>query len=219
MEVLLKAGADPNATDTFDYTPLHKQKDKKAVKTLLKAGADPNAMDENGETPLNFLIKEAKPNILNGENPEDICKKIKALIKAGADPNAKGYFRYTSLLLYANTNIEHIKILLKVGANPNVRNWNGTTRLHWENNKQTIIELLKAGADPNSQNRDGHTPLYLHINKEIISILLEAGSNPNIGKPPLFYDKTCNFENIMILHSYIDLHHDLFQCIFSFTYI
>jgi hypothetical protein len=55
MELLLKHGADPNATNRFGATPLqmglHNQHSK-TLELLLKAGADPNALNRNGATPL-----------------------------------------------------------------------------------------------------------------------------------------------------------------------
>ncbi len=55
VEILLKAGADVNAKDTDDWTPLHfaaaKNPSPAVLEILLKAGADPHAINNEGKTP------------------------------------------------------------------------------------------------------------------------------------------------------------------------
>ncbi len=51
IEILLKAGADPNSQDVDDYTPLHASNSIEAATLLLKAGADKSAEDLCGSTP------------------------------------------------------------------------------------------------------------------------------------------------------------------------
>ncbi|KAL3531268.1 hypothetical protein ACH5RR_010590 [Cinchona calisaya] len=54
MELLLKAGADPNAS-SMDLTPLcyaASEAEEEMIRHLLKAGADPNIADPSGITPL-----------------------------------------------------------------------------------------------------------------------------------------------------------------------
>ena len=55
FEMLLDAGADPNARTEHDWTPLHlavEGTSSAAIAVLLDAGADPEARDEDGRTPL-----------------------------------------------------------------------------------------------------------------------------------------------------------------------
>ncbi|MHB8763720.1 MAG: ankyrin repeat domain-containing protein [Deferrisomatales bacterium] len=54
-ELLLAAGADPNARNGVGHTPLHwavKRGDGEAAAVLLRHGADPRAADALGHTPL-----------------------------------------------------------------------------------------------------------------------------------------------------------------------
>ena len=77
IEVLIKAGADPNARDNGKKTPPHRvtgNRNPGAIRALLKAGADPNAQSEHKLAPLHYAA-------WSNENPA----VIEALIKAGAD--------------------------------------------------------------------------------------------------------------------------------------
>ena len=53
VRLLLKYGADVNARDSRDRSPLHYavETDDKVVVELIKAGADVNARDGDGRTP------------------------------------------------------------------------------------------------------------------------------------------------------------------------
>jgi len=60
VDMLLKAGANPNSLDRYGRTPLHtagRYPDAEIVKRLLAAGANPNAADEEGETPLDMVSR------------------------------------------------------------------------------------------------------------------------------------------------------------------
>lgn len=52
VRLLVKAGADVNARDGLEMTPLHWAKGLVTVKTLLELGAERNARASTGETPL-----------------------------------------------------------------------------------------------------------------------------------------------------------------------
>ena len=77
----LKAGADPNARDKDDETPLHgaawANKNPAVAAALLKAGADPNARNKKGRTPLNLAVRYKN------------SPAVAALLKAAAEPNAR----------------------------------------------------------------------------------------------------------------------------------
>ena len=52
---LIRAGADPNATDKSGVAPLHRAVRNRcaaAVRALIEGGADPRAPNRNGSTPI-----------------------------------------------------------------------------------------------------------------------------------------------------------------------
>jgi len=68
IEILVQNGANINATDKHQRTPLHRAAQfghVSAVKLLLKLGADKNAKDENGRTPTD-----------RGQNHSDVTKVL-----------------------------------------------------------------------------------------------------------------------------------------------
>ena len=57
VELLIAKGADVNAKDKYDMTPLHPaagRGHKEVVELLIAGGADVNARDEDGDTPLDW---------------------------------------------------------------------------------------------------------------------------------------------------------------------
>ena len=80
----LKEGADPNATDDNDYTPLHFAAQEgclEAAEALIAAGAIVDAIDVNGNTPLFTAVM----------NFESDGQLIKLLRRHGADPLLKNH--------------------------------------------------------------------------------------------------------------------------------
>ena len=73
VEILLKHGADANARDGLDQTPLHyatgiseNSQNRKMFELLLAHKADPNVRNRNGQTPLDELKKFPVQNSANG---------------------------------------------------------------------------------------------------------------------------------------------------------
>ena len=64
VRLLLAAGADPDRTNKYDQTPLHRAAEydrTAAIISLLAAGADPNAQDINGYTALHCAVRMGAP--------------------------------------------------------------------------------------------------------------------------------------------------------------
>ncbi len=64
-DMLIRAGADPNARDIRGWTPLHYlaasqciQSNIEALRYMISAGADPNSMNLEGRAPLEFATRE-----------------------------------------------------------------------------------------------------------------------------------------------------------------
>ncbi|HZR97069.1 MAG TPA: ankyrin repeat domain-containing protein [Chloroflexota bacterium] len=80
-ELLLAAGADVNARNDMDMTPLHIAQAASLVEVFVGHGADVNARARYGWTPL---------HVQAGESEESgAVEVIAALLDAGADPNLR----------------------------------------------------------------------------------------------------------------------------------
>jgi len=87
VEVLLKAGADPNTKDRAAKTPIHRaimarygrypSPNAEAVKVLTRGGADVNAADNEGVTPLILAAKRGYTEIVD------------LLLRSGSDVNRR----------------------------------------------------------------------------------------------------------------------------------
>ena len=110
VRALVEAGADIEAGDILEATPLHVAatfNSSSVVKVLIEAGADVNALDNRQRSPLHqsakcnwsvapvLLAANAKVNVLDEDNfsplyfAAKINKKdcVTSLINAGADPD------------------------------------------------------------------------------------------------------------------------------------
>ena len=150
VKACLEAGADLNARDGHQNTPLHwaaRKGNPAVIQMLMVAGADLNARGWQQETPLHSAAR-------NYENPAVVV----TLLAAGADPEARNYTKETPLHMAAgNWGLAMTQTLLAVGADPNARNGKQETPLHWAARnhespaaKTVVKALLAAGADPNA---------------------------------------------------------------------
>ena len=206
VQLLLQAGADPQAVDNEGLTPLHRgavNSNPVVTAHLLAAGADPNALDNEGYTPLHH-------SAAGGASGRVIAR----LLAAGADPLAEsndGRTPLHSALRYAvvrdvisalvqgggaegltplqlaalETDAAAVTSLLAGGADPNVVDGYGWGPLHFAvplAGPGVVSALLEAGADPKAQSVDGLTALHLaarHRTPTTVADLLGAGADPN----------------------------------------
>jgi ankyrin repeat protein len=188
--MLQQGGANPNATDSDGWTPLHEALTQNplhdaVLKLLLRHGANPNAAAKDGWTPLHeackngnapivalLLGKKAYPNVtkLDGWTPlHEACSNghdsvVELLLNHKANPNATDYDGRSPLHVackHAHTSI--IKTLLNYGANSNATNKIGSTPLHEackSGNEEIAALLLKHEAQPTCQTIQWWTPLH-----------------------------------------------------------
>jgi ankyrin repeat protein len=134
LRLLIAAGADVNARDVANRTPIFYQKSTEAIEACIEAGADVNAKDNRNRTPIFHL---------------DNAKSIKVCIEAGADVNARDKEGTTPL--HMDMDRASVQVLLDHGAKifdeegkPIVDN-NGHTVLHCPR-KVGVVPLLLAKA-------------------------------------------------------------------------
>jgi ankyrin repeat protein len=164
LDLLLKAGADPNAAQSEGETALMtaaRTGVAAAVKTLLAYGADVNATESwRGQTALMWAAAEGH------------AEAIQELLEAGAQVNARSKAGWTPLLFAAREGqIPAVKALLAGGANVN-------DTLLGRRGGRGRGAGPGAGAPP----AGGSSALVLAVGSahfELAATLLDAGANPN----------------------------------------
>ena len=174
MDVLLKAGADPNAKDESGMTALRDvawtgKNQVNATKRLIAAKADVNIAADDGWTPL-IQVMYADPGVA--------VPVAQLLLQAGADASIVNNEGNSALMLAAHRGMPVlIPALVKAGADINERGRDGTPLVVAAEEGQTAVvrALLEANADANLGDRRNETPLMKAARKdhvEIIALLL-----------------------------------------------
>merc|ERR1711899_36826 len=167
MKRLLQKGADVNAKDSYDYTPIMyaakgtSSKALDAVKYLVKKGAELNAKNyydstavelavlaDNGEI-VKFLVQKGAEDDLSNllmlavRYGKELTKSVKVLVNLGADVNKVcQHTKDTMLIIAAQKNhMEIVKILLEKGADSQV----DCKSRFWCLGKDTLIYAYEQG--------------------------------------------------------------------------
>jgi ankyrin repeat protein len=158
MDVLLKAGADPNTKDESGMTALRQvawtgKNQLAATKRLIAAKADVNLVADDNWTPL-IQVMYADPGVA--------VPVAQLLLQAGADASIVNNEGNTALSLAAERGMPVlIPALIKSGADINARGRDGTALgLAAEKGQANVVKaLLEANADPNLGDKNNTTPL------------------------------------------------------------
>jgi len=178
-EVLLKAGADPVATDEKEKNAMlllaAKGGHYQACQVLLKAGADYTVKDLLGRNALHLAVEKGnKPTVqlFVGFN-----KLIDSVSNEGKTP------------LIIATELRHFEIcalLLSIGANPSLVDLKHRNAMHAaaQAGCAEVIRLLTRHKQLiDTKDEDGHTPLTLaayHGHPEAFEALIQAGADPKV---------------------------------------
>jgi len=188
VDLLLKAGANIDASNPHQYSPLQKaclQGHTETVTVLLDRGANIERSTGNGMTPLHIACDnghaEAVTILLDRGAHIEACTRI--------NMDGKTPLHFACERGYH----EIVKILLDRGANPEILSMVGETPLHiaCERGDLAMVKIfLEKRANIEAPNMDGKTPLHLACERgyhEIVKILLDRGANI---EAPAIYGKT-----------------------------
>ena len=187
IQLLLLNGADLEARDESEQTPLHFVAQKglnDTLRDLLQKGANIEARDKWGLTPLCIAASKGQDGI------------TRILLENGADIQARTHDGQTALYYAVLNDRETItRILLENGADIEAKDNMQDTPLHkaaYEGHKSIVQTLMYYGADIEAKNEFEQTPLHLavHSGYDVIVLkLLDSGadveSRDSFGYTPL----------------------------------
>ena len=188
MKLLIEAGAEVDARNDRDSTPLHwAVSDPEKIQLLLAHGADINAKTERESTALSLAAMHRF----------DIAP-LKLLLEKGADPNIASINRQTPLMSAARGgNVEAMELLLAKKADPLAVAGSGAVPLMAaaaSRNPEAVKLLLEHGGDVNAKTKRNQTAIFGAASRgaeDVVKLLLEQGAEVNIedyqGHTPLTY--------------------------------
>jgi len=170
VTLLLKLGADVDAQDNDDMTPLlltlqscqsNDSKITKIAQLLLEHGANVHVRNKSGQMPLHIALNR------------DFFGIVALLLRSGVDINAQDNDTMTPLLLVLqyhwgddSRSTKTAQLLLEHGASVHMHSKNGRTPLHLASQhvlSGTVEILLRFGADVDTQDNSSNTPLHFAV--------------------------------------------------------
>lgn len=179
-DLLIGSGAEVNAADAYDVTPLTLaciNASTGMVQRLLNAGANPNVVQATGETTLMTCARGG------------VVDAVDLLLARGVDVNAREATHGQTALMWAawEGHTDIVGALIDQGADIDAQTTTGYTALLLaarEGDEDTTRTLLDVGADINAAAEDGTTALVVAIirrHTEYAEFLLNHGADPNLG--------------------------------------
>ena len=196
-KLLLEHGADANAHDADNITPLQAAfylGRVEMVRVLLACDATANSEVSSRVRALLHLVASGQSGF--GNNGALITE---ILLEYGVDVNAQDMENTTALHLASYSgSVEISRVLLSHGASPNAKRKLGRAPLHLVaegkhgNGVPISVLLLEHGADVNARDEGNTTPLHLASycgSAKIVRVLLGRGAianlKDNLGRTPL----------------------------------
>ena len=183
VEVLLEAGANPNQTDEFGYTPLTAVHSAEAVRSLVRHGANlrPKLKDD-----VTLLEKAAASIRRDDVTAEEETVYIEELIKQGAEFDPKGNGVRAMIQAAFSDRVGMVRAFLDRGVDPNAGYARGPFEYMTPLSRaalqapKSLKLLLERGADPNLPTpADQATPLEQALgwgNFDCVDLLRRAGA-------------------------------------------
>lgn len=202
IQALLSAGADINALNTENQTPLifalgHEKAD---IALFKDAGADLLIQDKYNKTALHYAAQAGH------------IAAIQDLLAAGLDLHAQDDAENNVLHYAARAhNHEALQLLIAAGANIEACDMYGHTPLHIaamfaeEASSQKVAILIAAGANIHATSKDEATPLCMAVQAgslEAVQALVAAGADIHAKRtnPILSMQFNMKFVNDTLLH-------------------
>ena len=191
MNVLLKAGADPNIPDAsgntcFNYA-IVRNCGKEMLQAMIDHSADVNVTNKKNQTVLSIACEQGNIDAINvllysgadskvADADGDTCLHkavnirsntvLQSLIDAGVDINATNKKNQSALVLACQKrNVIAINVLLKCGADRNIPDNKGNTLLHYAVHscimKRMLHSIIYHSADVNALNSESATALLI----------------------------------------------------------
>jgi ankyrin repeat protein len=173
VNYIISLGADVDARDVFNNTPIFEAQSKEMIELLIDNCASIDVQNFKGETPIMAMI--ARKNV----------EGMECLIKQGADLTIRNNDDLMCPLCLAVKNDfrEGVEILLKNGVEVDTDNKYKRTELMYAKSVEVQNMLIENGADVNAKDDLYQTVLANVINWEgkieLVDNLLKHGANPN----------------------------------------
>jgi ankyrin repeat protein len=208
LDRLLAAGANPNARNDYNSTPLVEAAvigNAQIIRKLLKTGADVESANADGQTALMVIARSNN------------VEAAKVLLGAGANVNARETWRGQTALMWAaaQSQPDMVRLLVSHRAEVNARSSltnferqitaeprmqqrppGGLTPLLYAARSGCLgcaEALVRGGADINMPDPDGVTPLImagLNFSFDVGAFLVKKGAELNVwdtwGRSPLY---------------------------------